>query len=76
VWRIIDIIQTRVFDVTGRFLTDHGVDTEEFTAQVQVIMQNSVFIAGDVTNSTVQNSQGNGATATNAPTPQQGASNR
>ena len=71
--RIIITVQTRVFDVTEQFLVDHGIDTEEFTAQVQVIMQNSVIVEGNVTGN-VQNVHGDGAQATNKAPPQKGTS--
>ena len=70
--RIINIVQTRVFDMTEQFLRDHGIDTDEFASQVQIIMQNSVLVHGDVSG-TVQNVNGNGAQANNNPGPQKGS---
>lgn len=71
--RIINTIQTRVFGVTEQFLKDHGIDTEEFTSQVQYIMQNSVIVQGDVTGN-LQNVQGDRAKAVNRADQRKGAS--
>jgi hypothetical protein len=68
--RIIEAIQIRVFDVTGEFLKDHGIDTQEFSVQVQNILQNSVVVFGDA--GTIQHVSGNNAQGTINAQPQQG----
>ena len=70
--RIIDTIQTRVFDVTGEFLKDHGIDMQEFSNQVQTILQNSVVVFGNA--GTIQNINGSNAQGTINPPSQQGGS--
>ena len=71
-WRIIRTVQSRVFDVTERFLEDKGIDTEEFASQVQYIVQNSVIVQGQA--GTVQNVHGDGAQASNQQGPRKGGS--
>lgn len=68
--RIIETIQIRVFDVTGEFLKDHGIDTQEFSVQVQNILQNSVVVFGDA--GTIQNISGNNSQGNINAQPQQG----
>jgi hypothetical protein len=67
--RILQVIEMKIFKVTGEYLDSHMVDTEEYDRQIQVFAENSMVIFGGENsgnfsvgnNNTQQNSGGGSA---------------